>query len=40
MNETREIDTGTPDLLCRVEERVCTVTMHRPEARNALTWDM
>jgi enoyl-CoA hydratase/carnithine racemase len=40
MSNTREIDTGTPDLLCRVDERVCVVTMHRPEARNALTWDM
>jgi enoyl-CoA hydratase/carnithine racemase len=36
----REIQTGTPELLARVEDRVCVLTMNRPEARNALTWDM
>jgi len=33
----RELDTGDPNLLCRVEERVAVVTLDRPEARNALT---
>ncbi len=40
MGDAREIDTGTPDLRCALEDRVCTITMNRPEARNALTWDM
>ena len=35
-----EVDTGTEQVLCRVEERVATVTLNRPEARNALTMDM
>lgn len=33
----REIDTGTDDLLCRVEERVAVVTLNRPDAKNALS---
>ena len=33
------IDTGTPTLLCEIEERVATITLNRPEARNALTWE-
>ena len=36
----RAIDTGTPELLCRVEDRVAVLTLHRPEARNALTLEM
>jgi enoyl-CoA hydratase/carnithine racemase len=36
----REIDTGSGQLLCRVEERVAVVTLNRPEARNALTMEM
>ena len=40
VSEARTIDTGTDDLLCRIEDRVGVVTMNRPEARNALTWDM
>lgn len=36
----REIDTGTSELLCRIEERVAVVTLNRPEARNALTLEM
>ena len=32
-----EIDTGTTDLLASLEEGVLTLTMNRPEARNALT---
>ncbi len=34
------VDTGTDQLLCRVEERVATVTLNRPDARNALTVEM
>ncbi len=33
----REIDTGTEELLCRVEERVAVMTLNRPESRNALS---
>ena len=36
----RPIDTGTPEVLCRVEAGVAHVTLHRPEARNALPMDM
>jgi 2-(1,2-epoxy-1,2-dihydrophenyl)acetyl-CoA isomerase len=36
----REIETGTPQLLCRVEERVGVVTLNRPEARNALSMEL
>lgn len=35
-----EIDTGTTDLLARLEEGVLTLTMNRPEARNALSGEM
>lgn len=31
------IDTGTDQLLCRIEERVGVVTLNRPEVRNALS---
>ncbi len=34
------MDTGTEQVLCRVEDRVATVTLNRPEARNALTVEM
>jgi enoyl-CoA hydratase/carnithine racemase len=34
------VETGTPEILCRVEERVAVVTLNRPEARNALTLEM
>jgi enoyl-CoA hydratase/carnithine racemase len=34
------IDTGSEQLLCRVEERVALVSLNRPEARNALTLEM
>ena len=37
---TRTIETGTPELLAHVVDRVCVITLNRPEARNALTWDM
>jgi 2-(1,2-epoxy-1,2-dihydrophenyl)acetyl-CoA isomerase len=32
--------TGTPEILCDVRERVATLTLNRPEAKNALTMDM
>ena len=38
--EIRDVETGTEDLLCRVEDRVAVLTLNRPEARNALTWDL
>ena len=31
------IDTGTPELLCLVRERVAVATLNRPQARNALS---
>ena len=31
------IDTGTDTLLCSIEQRVATITLNRPEARNALS---
>jgi enoyl-CoA hydratase/carnithine racemase len=34
------VETGTSEILCRVEDRVAVVTLNRPEARNALTMDM
>jgi len=34
------IDTGCPELLCSLEQGVAEVTLHRPDARNALTMDM
>jgi len=38
--QNRAIETGTEQLLCRVEARVAHVTLNRPEARNALTLEM
>jgi enoyl-CoA hydratase/carnithine racemase len=38
--EPRSVDTGTEQVLCRVEDRVAVVTLHRPEARNALSFEM
>jgi 2-(1,2-epoxy-1,2-dihydrophenyl)acetyl-CoA isomerase len=35
-----EIDTGSEDLLLRVEEQVATLTMNRPDRRNALSGPM
>ncbi len=32
----RDVDTGTDQLLCRVEDHVATLTFNRPEKRNAL----
>ncbi len=37
MGENRTIDTGTEDLLARVEDRVAILTMNRPKRRNALS---
>jgi enoyl-CoA hydratase/carnithine racemase len=34
------IDTGTPELLCSVRERVAVVTLNRPDARNALSHNL
>src|SRR5260370_960545 len=31
------IDTGTDELLCEIDDRVATITLNRPEARNALS---
>lgn len=31
------IDTGTDQLLCEIEDRVATITLNRPKARNALS---
>ena len=34
------METGTPEILCRVDDRVAFVTLNRPDARNALTLEM
>jgi enoyl-CoA hydratase/carnithine racemase len=34
------LETGTPEVLCRLEARVACVTLNRPEARNALSLEM
>ena len=31
------IDTGTDELLCAIDQRVATITLNRPEKRNALS---
>ena len=36
----REVETGTPSLLCHVDERVAVVTLNRPESRNALSVEL
>jgi 2-(1,2-epoxy-1,2-dihydrophenyl)acetyl-CoA isomerase len=36
----RELDTGTGDLLARVEEGVAVITMNRPDRRNAFSQGM
>ena len=33
-------ETGTDEVTCEVRERVATITLNRPEAKNALTMDM
>jgi len=40
MTKARTIDTGTEDLLARVEDRVAILTMNRPQRRNALSSGM
>ena len=37
---TGERETGTPEILCEVRERVATLTLNRAEAKNALTMAM
>jgi enoyl-CoA hydratase/carnithine racemase len=34
---TKSVETGTDELLCEIEDRVATITLNRPEARNALS---
>ena len=34
------LDTATQDLLARMEDRVCVLTLNRPAARNALSAEM
>jgi enoyl-CoA hydratase/carnithine racemase len=34
---SQTIDTGTDELKCEIEERVATIALNRPEARNALS---
>ncbi len=34
---TQTIDTGTDELLCTIEDGVATLTLNRPDARNALS---
>ncbi|MBT05900.1 MAG: enoyl-CoA hydratase [Rhodospirillaceae bacterium] len=33
---TIKVDTGTEELLCEIQDRVATITLNRPEVRNAL----
>jgi len=40
MSDRRRVETGSEELLCHVEARVAVVTLHRPDARNALTLGM
>ena len=34
---TNQIDTGTDELLCSLDERVALITLNRPERKNALS---
>lgn len=40
MSEAVERDTGTDEVRLEVRDRVATLTLNRPEAKNALTMDM
>lgn len=40
MTTTRPIDTGTDFVLAEVEDRVATITLNRPERRNAVSAEM
>ena len=33
-------DTGTQDLLVRLEDKLAVITLNRPEARNAMSGEM
>jgi enoyl-CoA hydratase/carnithine racemase len=35
--KTQSVDTGTDELLCDITDRVATITLNRPAARNALS---
>jgi enoyl-CoA hydratase/carnithine racemase len=37
MSDTRIIDTGTDELRCEISQRVATITLNRPQARNSLS---
>jgi len=37
MTNAITIDTGTNELLCAIRDRVATITLNRPEARNAMS---
>ncbi len=37
MADARTIETGTPFVTARVEDRVALITLNRPERRNALS---
>jgi enoyl-CoA hydratase/carnithine racemase len=36
-NATTSVETGTPQLLCVIRQRVAVITLNRPEAKNALS---
>jgi len=36
----KSVETGSEQLICRIQQRVALVTLNRPEARNALTMEM
>ena len=36
----QSLDTGTPDLIATLDEGVLTLTLNRPEARNALSFEL
>jgi enoyl-CoA hydratase/carnithine racemase len=40
LGESRSVETGSDELLCRIEDRVAIVTLNRPESRNALTLEL
>ena len=39
-SERRSFDLGTPDMILEAEGRVARLTFNRPQARNAMTFDM
>ena len=40
LSEATQIDTGSEQILGRLEDRVAVLTLNRSDARNALTWEM